>query len=95
MGRQGLRLRKGRWASPGPADSLAFIAALWALSVARELIKMSQRIMMSGARIMLQEGLPLGREGGYPSNGDGISMQSSDTAWWEGHNRFGVTLSWV
>lgn len=32
---------------------------------------MSQRIMMSGARITLQEGRLLGWEGGYPSNETG------------------------
>lgn len=44
---------------------------------------------MSGARILPQEGLPLGQEGGYPSNREGTSMQSSDTAWWEAHGVWG------
>ena len=35
---------------------IPLLCSLWALSVAWELIKMSQRIMMSGARITLQEG---------------------------------------
>lgn len=88
-GQARVKAEAGQVARPGPADSLAFRAALRALSVAWELIKMSQRIMMSGARILLQEGLPLGQKGGYPSNREGTSMQSSDTAWWEVHGVWG------
>lgn len=75
-----------------PADSLASSLLCWLpLSVAWELIKMSQRIMMSGARITLQEGWLLGQEGGYLSNKMGHLCRAEA----QPHGKsmgFGVTL---
>lgn len=54
---------KAKEGQVGPVQALLtfwalilLLCSLWARSVAWELIKMSQRIMMSGARITLQEG---------------------------------------
>lgn len=52
---------------------------------------MSQRIMMSGARITLQEGWLLGREGGYPSNKMGYLCRAEAQPGGKGMG-FGVTL---
>lgn len=74
----------------------AALAAPRALSVAWELIKMSQEDYdKSGARITLQE-VTAGPGGRLPfSNGDGTSMQRSSTAWWQGQGAWGAAPSWV